>query len=326
MTLISKKSLTLLALLGLFTAFMAQGRSSAATGESYLVLEVHSGKVLLAANPDRKHPVASLTKMATAKVVLDWARVSRASLADVISVPQSALLFGGVNPLGLKPGDRISLRDALYSTLLGSDNIAAHTLADHVGRHLLIRRRRTGDPLKEFVSEMNQLAKALGMRKTRFATPHGLEVSNRSGYSTAADMARLGVHVMRDTGFSFFVKQKSRKITVIRADGAEQSYKAINTNKLLGQQGVNGIKTGLTTAAGQCMAVHAHRKPLVKKIDDTRSSIRKRDLVVVVLGSTNREARARQLIAQGWPRYDQWAAEGYPVSPKGRELIIVPRL
>jgi len=294
--------------------------------ESYIVLESHSGRVLLAANPDQKRPVASLTKVATAKVVLDWAKISQTSLSAMATVPQSAVAFGGANPLGLKPGDRISLRDALYSTLLGSDNIAAYTLANHVGSAILTRRRQGGDTLKTFVKEMNQLAKALGMRKTRFSTPHGLDSPRTKGHSTAADIARLCVHAMRDTGFTFYVKQKSRSISVTNVDGSRLSYKVRNTNSLLGQLGINGIKTGLTVAAGQCIAVNAHKDPIVKKIDEKRSQIRNRDLVVVVLGSADRIGRAKQLIAQSWPLYDQWLAAGSPVSPKGKELIVVPRL
>ena len=294
--------------------------------ESYLVLEAHSSRVLLAANSEQKRPVASLTKVATAKVVLDWARISQTSLSSMAVVPESAVTFGGPNPMALRPGDRISLRDALYSALLGSDNIAAHALANHVGRALLVRRQRTGDPLKTFVAEMNQLAKALGMRRTRFASAHGLDLPRQKGHSTAADMARLCVHAMRDTGFTFYVKQGTRSVSVTGADGRRTSFTVGNTNSLLGQFGINGIKTGLTAAAGQCIAVNAHRSPVVKKIDDTRSQIRKRDLVVVVLGSTDRIGRAKQLINQSWPLYDQWAAAGYPVSPKGRELIVVPLL
>jgi len=293
--------------------------------ESYITLEAHSGRVLLAANPDKKRPVASLTKVATAKVVLDWAKVSQTSLSSMVTVPPSALTFGGPNPLGLQPGDRMSLRDALYSTLLGSDNIAAYTLANHVGSALLTRRRQGGDTLKTFVKEMNQLAKALGMRKTRFSSPHGLELRSK-GYSTAADIARLCVHAMRDTGFTFYVKQKSRSISVTSASGDRRSFNVGNTNSLLGQLGVNGIRTGFTAAAGQCIAVNSHKDPIVRKINEKRSQIRNRDLVVVVLGSADRIGRTKQLITQSWPLYDQWLAAGSPVSPKGKELIVVPRL
>ncbi len=313
-------------LLPIVTGFLVFLQMPLSAAESYLVMEANSGKVLLAANSEQKRPVASLTKIATAKVVLDWARVSHSSLSTMAIVPQSAMSIGGANPMGLSVGDRISLRDALYSMLLGSDNISAQTLADHVGRALLAQRRRGGDPQKAFTTEMNHLARALGMRRTKFTSAHGLDTSGRNTRSTASDMARLSVYAMRDVGFTFYVKQKSRSISVRKADGSVLSYKVTNTNPLLGQLGINGIKTGFSAAAGQCIAINSHRSPLVYKINGTRSQVRKRDLVVIILGSTDRIGRAKQLLSQAWPLYDRWAAAGYPVSKKAREIIIVPRL
>ncbi len=75
--------------------------------------------------------------------------------------------------MGLRPGDRIPLRNALYSALLGSDNVSAQTLAHHVGFAMLRQRGREGDPVKAFVAEMNVLARGLGMRRTKFANAHG---------------------------------------------------------------------------------------------------------------------------------------------------------
>lgn len=300
--------------------------SAVKAAESYIAVEAHTGRVLLAENSEQKRPVASLTKIATGKVVLDWARRSGKSMADLVVVPDAALRFGGPNPMSLQVGDRLSLRDALYSALMGSDNIAAYTLAEHVGGHILQTRGRSGNAQEAFVREMNRLAKSLGMRRTKFFNPHGLELPKSKGYSTAADMARLSIYAMRDEGFVFYVKQKSRKVAVVSVNDQRRSFTVGNTNKLLGKLGINGIKTGLTNAAGQCLAVNAHRSPIVKKIDEKRSEIRKRDVVVVVLGSADRFARARQLVTQSWPIYDQWAAKGYPVSAKGRELLSVPQL
>ena len=307
-------------------SILAIASTSVIAAESYLVMEAHSSRVLLAANPEAKRPVASLTKIAAAKVVLDWAKASGSSLATQAVVPNTALHGGGPNPMGLKPGDRISLRDAIYSALLGSDNVSTLTLADHVGRALLAHRRRGGDPQVAFTTEMNRLAKALGMKNTRFVNANGIDVAGRKGYSSAADIARLCVYAMRDTGFEFYVKQKSRQISVVSADGRKLSYQVKNTNQLLGVQRVNGIKTGLRPAAGQCLAINSHKSPLVKKLANGQSEVRKRDLVVVILGSEDRFGRARQLINQGWAGYDQWAAQGFPQSAKKREFIVVPQL
>ena len=310
----------------LLSALILSAATPAYAVESYIAVEAHTGRVFLASHSEKKRPVASLSKIAMAKVVLDWAQASQTSLAVSAVVPHTAFSFASANPMGIQSGDRITLRDALYSSLMGSDNISAHTLADHVGRALLAHRRLTGDPQKVFVYEMNNLAKALGMRRTKFTNSHGLDLPRRRSYSTASDMARLSMHAMRDPGFRFYVKQKTRTIRIVKSDGKKLSYKVSNTNPLLGQLGVNGIKTGITAAAGECLAVNANRKPLVKKISDQRSQIRYRDLIVIVLGSADRVARSKQLINQSWPMYDQWAASGYLLTNKGRELLRVPEL
>ena len=107
--------------------------------ESYIAVESYSGKIVLELDADKRRPVASLTKIATAMVVLDWAKLSGTSMAEIAIVPQGTSLIGGFNPMGLIPGDRISLREAMYSMLLGSDNVAAATLADHAGRSIQSR-------------------------------------------------------------------------------------------------------------------------------------------------------------------------------------------
>ncbi|NWK54235.1 D-alanyl-D-alanine carboxypeptidase [Verrucomicrobiaceae bacterium N1E253] len=311
-----------LILFTLLTAFLPLAQAK----ESYLVMEAHSNRVLLAYNSEQKRPVASLNKITSVKVVLDWVKASQANLTTLIPVPQAALALGGPNPMGLQPGDQLSIRDAIYSAMLGSDNIAMFALSQHVGQQLLIRRQIAGDPQKTFVAEMNTLSKALGMRRTKFKSSHGLEVGYWKGHSTAADIARICVHVMRDTGFGFYVKQRSRKISVVSPGGQRRSFTVQNTNKLLGQLNVNGIKTGMTAEAGQCLAINAHKSPLVKKLEDGKTQIRGRDLVVVILGSSDRFGRARQLIPQGWNAFDQWGAAGYPISESRREYLVVPQL
>lgn len=304
--------------------FSAACSSLVYSAESYLVMEANSARVILASDSEAKRPVASLTKIATAKVVLDWAKVSGSSLSTLAVVPNITLNQGVVNPMGLRPGDKVSLRDAIYSSLLGSDNVAAITLSNYVGSALLAHRRRTGNPQTAFIREMNNLAKGLGMKKTRFTSPHGLDLAGKAGYSTAADMARLSVYAMRDTGFEFYVKQRSRQIYVNRVNGQRQGYTVRNTNMMLGKQGVNGIKTSHSASAGQCVVVNSNRAPLVKKLGGGRSQIHKRDLIVVVLGSTDRFGRASQLTSQGWSNYDQWAAQGFPRSENQREFLVVP--
>ena len=298
--------------------------SLAPAQESVMVVEAYSGKVLVASNAAAKRPIASLTKIATGAVAVDWSIATNADLGTLqITVPPTITLVGGPNPMNLQPGDRISMRDALYSALLGSDNLAALTIADHVGRELITRRGKNTDPVAEFVAEMNRLAKALGMTQTRFANPHGLERKGAKAYSTAADVARMSIYAMRRNAFNFIVRQSERNVRVEGAGGV-RSYRIRNTNELIGEPGILGVKTGTTEAAGPCVSVCMERDPLVRLKPDGTKGATPRRLIVVVLNNPDRFNRARGLIRQGWAVYDPWLEAGAPVQDRKREIISVP--
>ncbi len=289
-----------------------------------MVMEAHSGKVLVASNASAKRPIASLTKIATGAVAVDWATAAGVDLGTLqITVPQTVTLVGGPNPMNLQPGDRLSMRDALYSALLGSDNLAALTIADHVGRELVTRRGKNADPVAEFVGEMNRLAKALGMTQTRFANPHGLERPGAKAYSTAADVARLSVYAMRRNAFNFIVRQPNRQIR-LQGAGGSRTFQVRNSNELIGEPGILGVKTGTTAAAGACLSVCMDRDPLIRQKPDGSKGVTPRRLIVVILNNPDRFTRARGLIRQGWGVYDSWLAAGAPVQDKRREMISVP--
>jgi len=304
--------------------FVRAAPPAGAASESVMVVEAHSGKVLIASGSTDRRAIASLTKIATGVVALDWAKAAGVEPDEVVAVvPQEAAMLGGPNPMGLKPGDRMSLRDALYSALLGSDNIAALAVADCVGRELIRRRGRGRDPGGVFVAEMNNLAKAIGARDTRFTNPHGLGVDVRKHRSSAADLARLSIYAMRRPAFAFIVRQKLRTVFVQTLAG-KHGFKVRNTNKLLGEAGVVGIKTGYTAAAGQCLATCVERDPLVSEGADGRKRVTKRRLIVIVLGSRDRFVRTRELIRSGWGVYDRWVGAGSPVRNARREILGVP--
>lgn len=309
--------------LGALAAIFLTGNLTAQ--ESYVAVEAHSGKVLLELNADRKRPVASLTKVATAMVILDWAKLSGTSMGASAVVPQEAALLGGANPMGLAPGDQITLREAMYSMLLGSDNVAALTLADHAGRSIMARGSRGRTPVSAFVSEMNNLARAIGMKRTRFANPHGMDTAQQKGTSTARDMAALSIYAMRNTGFQYYVKQKSRTIASSRL-GQKRAFKVNNTHNLIGQMDINGIKTGTTVLAGPCLATSAQKANIVRKMPDGRTLLTPRRLIIICLGSPDRDGRTKQLIQQSWPLYENWMAQGRPSQNPAREIISVPKL
>ncbi|WP_338687366.1 D-alanyl-D-alanine carboxypeptidase family protein [Haloferula helveola] len=300
-----------------FSAGLAPGN------EALMVVEAHSGKVLIATNSTVKRPVASLTKVATAVLVVDWAEAAGVDVATrEVVVPASVAQLPGANPMKLVPGERMSMLDALSSAVMGSDNAAALTLADHVGREFLARKGRSGDPVQAFVVEMNHLAEALEMGKTKFTNPHGLELPSSVGLSTAADIAKLSIYAMRRPGFTFISRQKVREVTVNGAEGA-RTFKVNNTNELVSET-IIGLKTGTTRAAGECLSVAVERAPLIRPKADGSKGVTPRRLIVVLLNSPDRFGRAKALIPRGWAIYDEWVRGGAVVENRKREILSVP--
>ena len=297
---------------------VAGSPSELSAQESFLALEAHSGQVLASFEADQRKPISSLTHIATAKVVLDWARFSRASLTQLASVPTEMEGVTGPNPMGLRAGDQIQLREALYSMLLGSDAVSAQTLASFVGTS--IAQRSGGRSTEAFVREMNLLAQSLEMRKTRFFNAHGSD-GGRPNLSTAADMARLCVYACRDQGFLFYVKQKARTVSFSRG-GSALGFKVRNANPLLGRSGIRGIKSASSPQAGPCLAVTAEKSPAVTALPDGGSLLTQRRLVVVVLRSGDREGRGLSLIQEGWARFEAGRKSGQVVG--GQILVPAP--
>ena len=285
--------------------------------ESHMVVEAYSGKILSATDAGTKRPVASLTKIAMAIVTVDWAGATETDLATkLITVPQSAASLGNSSSVGLRVGDSITMRDALYASLLASDNVAAHAIAHHVGQSLLSFRGESGNPMEAFIKEMNQLADAIFAQNTRFTNPHGLNIGKKPGYSTAADIARFSIHAMRRNAITFITRQKSREIVI---SGTQKTI--TNTNQLAGELGILGIKTGTTNAAGACLATCMDRDPLIREKRDGSKGVTPRRLIVVVLNSQDRFARTRKLLKDGWVYYDAWIASGAPVNKPKREIL-----
>jgi D-alanyl-D-alanine carboxypeptidase len=145
--------------------------------------------------------------------------------------------------------------------------------------------------------------------------PHGIDDNARPlPYSTAADMARLTRYAVGKAGFRFYVAQKQREISFNRG-GQKKGYLLRNTNELLGTNGVDGVKTGRTARAGDCLILSALREAEIIK-QGGRTSVIPRHLIIVMLGSTDRFNEGAQLLARGWQLYDQWAAAGRMVEPK----------
>ena len=304
--------------MALLLALALGGATSLRAAESSITIDAKTGFILEKLQPDKKRQIGSLTKIATATVVLDWAARQGGDLAQVASIPPQAFVGSSENNVGFQPGDTITLRDLLYAALVQSDNIAAYTLADHVGRALqrLVPpsgEATRGTPVDYFVLQMNALAKHLGMERTRFLNPSGFDGKERP-FSTASDIARLTRYSMNNAGFRFYVSQKEREIGFGRGSGRLR-YLLRNTNELLGRDNIDGVKTGRTQLAGDCLVVTAALSSEVAQ-EGAATVITPRRLIVVLLGSPDRFGEGAALLARGWSLYDRWAAAGRPVDRK----------
>ncbi|HEY0791104.1 MAG TPA: serine hydrolase [Chthoniobacterales bacterium] len=293
---------------------------AAQVAAAYVLADHTTGYVLEQFKGEQKRPVASLTKVATAKVVLDWAQRTGTDLSQQILVPEQAMLPGAPSPVGLQPNDLISYRDLIYAALLQSDNVAASALAFYVGSAL---RAQGGPELRDlgateaFVSQMNALARQLGMERTLFVNPHGLEPPRGlQPYASALDLKKLTAYAMRDAAFRFYVSQRERKISFNRT-GQTMLYLLRNSNELLGINGVDGVKTGTTAKAGSCIILSSQHEAEVKQQGST-TLVTPRRVDVIVLGAVDRFGVANQLLTRAWSLYDQWAATGRPAQAVAR--------
>ncbi|HEX4639721.1 MAG TPA: serine hydrolase [Chthoniobacterales bacterium] len=293
-------------------------RSSFAA-QAAIVVDAQTGFILQEVKSKDKRQIGSLTKIATAAVVLDWAERKGGDLNQMVVISPSAFVGTIENNIGFRPGDEIALRELLYAALVQSDNVAAYTLGDFVGSQIQgtapAGQKSKLSAMDAFVTQMNALAKQLKMEKTRFVNPHGVDQNVKPvPYSTAEDVARVTRYALNKASFRFYVSQKERQIAWRRA-GKEQRYNLRNTNELLGANGIDGVKTGRTARAGECLVLSSAREPEVVK-DAQGEHIYPRRIIVVLLGSTGRFSEGAQLVTQGWQLYEQWAAGGRLVDPK----------
>ncbi len=247
----------LLALLLSAPSALAQRPSDAPRlqgAKAAIVMEATTGDVLLAQDAYQRRHIASTTKLMRVLVALE-----RDDLDDVFSAadydPGPA-----ESQIGLRSGERMSVRDLLRAALLPSANDAAATLA--IG---------TVGSTPDFVREMNRRAQALGLSNTHFANPIGLD--DPENYSTAKDLARLAIRLRR---YEFFRRTVDLENATLRSGAMDRTVP--NRNRLVGRiDAVNGVKTGYTRRAGNVLVGSATRDGVT--------------VISVVLGAPSERAR-----------------------------------
>lgn len=241
----------------------------------YIVYDRISKSMIIGKNEDVKSAMASTTKIMTTIVILE-----KVDLNEKVTVSAKAGGTGG-SRLGLKRGDKASVRDLLYGLMLRSGNDAAVALAEHVG-----------GSVKGFAELMNEKAIELGLTNTHFVTPHGLDDANH--YTTALELAKLTDYAMDNETFAKIVGTKSTTIYI-----NNQSRQINNTNELLGVlNGVVGVKTGFTNNAGRCLVTETKRNNM--------------DIITIVLGADTKKDRTKDsvnLIEYTFSKYKMYNLE-----------------
>jgi len=236
---------------------------------SGLLFDVNTGQVLWARSPALVVPIASLTKMMTALVVMEHARPGARVL-----ITSDALHYTG-SGVGLLPkGKRVSLTTLLYGLLLPSGNDAAIALADYVA----------GTQWR-FIALMNERAHDLGLSCTHFTTVSG--IVDRGNHSCVQDLALIAHLVLRQPLLAQIVGSRSA-ILPFPIKGGKLFLFNNNPLLVLRYPGTDGVKTGFTDAAGQCLVATARRG--------------NRWLGVVLLHSGDTSTQAQQLLSAGFAK------------------------
>ena len=228
----------------IFTVTSVAGRASAETvytgsAECMIVLERDTERVLNEKNADKKRPMASTTKIATAITVID----NVTDLDKIVRVPAAAVGVEG-SSIYLEKDEELTVRDLLYGLMLQSGNDCAAALAI-----------TTAGSIENFAALMNETAAKVGADNTNFVNPHGLHHDEH--YTTARDLGKITAYAMKNTIFREIVGTKRY---VMPWKDREYDRVIVNKNKILSTyEGGDGVKTGYTKKAGRCLVASATR-------------------------------------------------------------------
>lgn len=229
------------------------------SAESAVIADAESHRILFSKNPDLRFSPASTTKIMTALTAFEYYKDG--SILTIFS-PK----VDGSN-IGFVQGEKYNIHNLLLAMLLPSSNEAAVAIAQNYP-----------GGIDAFVRRMNEKAIELDLKNTHFIDPSGLDDDNN--YSTSSDMARLASELLKNKTLSEIVGTKTALITDI---SGQHKIMLANLNKLLGVDGVNGIKTGTTVGAGEVLV--------------TSKPQNGHTFIMVVMKSKNRFQDTRELIA-----------------------------
>ncbi len=228
-----------------------------------MLVDPNTGAVLFTQNANQELPMASTTKIMTVLLALKYGHLDQVVRVGADAVAEGS---GDASRMGLRQGERLTLRDLLYGMLLPSGDDAAVAVADAIGGNV-----------PHFVEMMNAQAQFLGLKHTHYANPDGLDAAGH--YTSVSDLITLTEYALTLRVFASMVATYQYTIP---ATSQHKAYDLINTNELLGPNGypgAEGVKTGTTGNAGDCLVFAAA---------NTNT-----DLLGVVLGAPSDAARFR---------------------------------
>lgn len=223
------------------------------SAKAILAIDLDSQVPLYKKNTSQALPIASLSKLMTALVILE-----ENNLDDIVTISNEVNAIEG-SRIWLYPGEKITVDNLIKGMLIKSGNDSAYELA-----------KFNAGSLENFAQKMNKKAESLGLKDSHFLDPAGLDDLNN--YSSVNDLSVISKHILK---YSFIRKIVIMKETVISSVDGKISHKLQNTNQLLGSfLGVQGLKTGTTDLARECLI------SLLKVKDN--------DILIVILGSEDR--------------------------------------
>lgn len=228
------------------------------SAKAAIILDIDSKVIIFSKNPNIRFSMASTTKIMTAIIGLEYYKDN-----SILTVKKGHVEGAG---LGLQAGDRFYFEDLLYAMLLPSANDAAQTIADNYPG---------GE--EAFVKKMNEKADKLSLLNTHYADPTGLD--DDGDYTTVVDLAHLASYAITNKKFAKVTSTREYYITNIFHT---RQYPLYNLNRLLGYNGVTGIKTGTTEGAGEVLVTSTRQNGHI--------------YIIVVMHSTDRFADTQTLL------------------------------
>ncbi|WP_066639645.1 D-alanyl-D-alanine carboxypeptidase family protein [Desulfolucanica intricata] len=287
---IVKKSLTIFLTAAFLLAFAyplaAGAEEPEISADAAVLMDSATGEVYFAKNPHQRRYPASLTKIMTAIIALENGRLN-----EVVTVGQKAASVSVGSIIDLRVGDKLTLENLLKAALICSANDSTVAIAEHIGGNH-----------DNFVELMNAKALSLGATNTRFQNTNGYTLPNH--YTTAYDLALITRYALKNKDFNRFIATKE---DTIYWKGKERELDVRNTNRLLRESypGIDGVKTGSTPRAGNCLIASATRDG--------------RRLIAVVLHCRNRFTDAAKILEYGFKEI-----KTVQLCKQGEQLTVIP--